>query len=536
MDKLPLEILVKIAGYLPESVPDSQAGGRGGISRIRPVLASLSRKWQLAVEPLNFKSLFLKSTEIDKFASVFSASQPHRRSSLRYLELRIDLPPCSKADDVFTFESDQERLANNAAATAAVSALFNILASWGPDSANSILLSISLHSLSDTMDVQHDGNQPGRRRSPRHDYSYVSVPGSVKLPSLPCIWSLVLDDRERKFHPQTAAALMAHTPEVKYINWTYKGPGIYTALHRQLRNEFARSISTLTLPPSARSFTFSSSRSPPYRHHQRLPNLIHPHAHDPLCSALHHVLCRSNISWFSFTGALCPSLFWPYPPQNTGSQPPPSHFFPSLTYFKVEFSMDSPSGRWYFRGDPSDAEFHVPSSDIPLPPDTPEHFPPGYGSPDDTAAALAYAEEMERDANRWVDPANGTSDVRAEFRIVVDDEVMLPLLAAVARAAAEMPKLETFYLSTELARDRGEWFVTYGAPGVRCGYERYLDKEEGQEGKKVEPENRGLDAPRVFLHVEEWRPDDEVMGLLRRVSRKSWGVDAKVVFLPFLYR
>jgi len=75
MDRLPLGIIGRIASYLPK--PSGDGASSNADSRlVRLAIASVSRKWQFAVEPLVFRSMELESTDLDEFASVFSASQP----------------------------------------------------------------------------------------------------------------------------------------------------------------------------------------------------------------------------------------------------------------------------------------------------------------------------------------------------------------------------------------------------------------------------------------------------------------------------
>lgn len=75
MDGLPLEVIALIASYLPKRNGDGD-GANANRRLVRPAIATLSRKWQFAVEPLVFRAVRIKSTELDEFASVFSASHP----------------------------------------------------------------------------------------------------------------------------------------------------------------------------------------------------------------------------------------------------------------------------------------------------------------------------------------------------------------------------------------------------------------------------------------------------------------------------
>ena len=541
MDKLPLEVIVNIASYLPKHLDDGKIPLPLVASNalVRPGIASLSRRWQFAVESTVFRDIELKSTEMDEFSGIFSAAQSHRRRFLKDLSYNIILPTYSEADFP-TYESDQDRLANDTAASAAVLRLFSVLATWGSDPGLSIRLSISVHSPTDLRRYninrqEYDFERLMERISDliekRYEYSYTSLPSLGRLPLVPCITSMDPYGGERNFHPTALVKLTAHTPSVERLDWRYNEPYVYFPLRRQIRGELTESLSTLTLPPSTQIFNLDLGW-PCYQHHHRLPNFIHPHKQDPYCTALHRLLRPSKITRIFYRGPLSPSFFWPY--SDADSLPTP--FFPSLKDLHIEFPMDSPSGHWYFRGDPLD-EFNIPSSDEPLAPDTVGHFPPGYGTAEEAEAAIQYAKSMRHGLT--YNPDNGTSDGREDFRTVVNNEVMLPLLEALARAAGEMMALEWFHVSTELAQGRGaQWFVEYVAPGKKHEFEKYTRPKEMQDWDAEEQRKRQykpLDDPTVFLHVEKWRPDEKVVELFQAIGRKRWGRDARVVFLPYLY-
>jgi hypothetical protein len=67
---------------------------------------------------------------------------------LKSLYFRIVLPTYSDAD-LNVYESNQDRVANNRAASEAVAALFSILAPWEPHLGAAVDLFISAYSLTD---------------------------------------------------------------------------------------------------------------------------------------------------------------------------------------------------------------------------------------------------------------------------------------------------------------------------------------------------------------------------------------------------
>jgi hypothetical protein len=241
----------------------------------RPGIGSLSNKWQAALEPYIYGELHVKSTELDQFASSFHDSQGHRRPMLRSLYFRTVLPTYSDADRN-VYESNQDRVANNRAASVAVAELFSILAPWEPHPGAAVDLFISAYSLTDHCHRFYD----------RYKNSFIRLPDSDKLSVVPCIKSISLHPRGREIHPVSLVALTAKAPAIQSVTWDYNEPVPYLALRRPMRDEFARSLETLRLPPSTRQFRVNVYSGDPYRLKHRQPNLVFPHQRDPLCSAV----------------------------------------------------------------------------------------------------------------------------------------------------------------------------------------------------------------------------------------------------------
>ena len=127
MNGLPLEIIDIIVSHLPKWTDDVAQPRR---ELVRPKIASVSRKWQLAVERVVCREVRFKNAELDAFASVFS--QPRRRALIETLRFEIVLPTYSDTECA-VYESDQDRLASNRAASEAVASLLHLLSGWGSD-------------------------------------------------------------------------------------------------------------------------------------------------------------------------------------------------------------------------------------------------------------------------------------------------------------------------------------------------------------------------------------------------------------------
>jgi hypothetical protein len=174
------------------------------------------------------------------------------------------------------------------------------------------------------------------------------------------------------------------------------------------------------------------------------------------------------------------------------------------------------------RGRPDD-EFNVPASDEPLPPETVGHKPPGYGCAEETQAALVYERSMQPVGRE----GDGTFDSRDDFRRVPNDEVMVPMLEAFARVAAQIRALTSVYLATRVKNitgDNGEWFVSYLVPGKARALRSILWTRTQYCPNRV-----------VFFHVLDWRPNKELVDLFRFVGRERHQQDAIITFLPWLY-
>ncbi|KAL2181738.1 uncharacterized protein P884DRAFT_266151 [Thermothelomyces heterothallicus CBS 202.75] len=89
MDGLPLKVIAYIASYLPKRSGDGD-GVNANRRLVRPAIATLPRKWQFAVEPLVFRTVRIKSTELDEFADA-DADRGHYESNQDRHRLVFDI-------------------------------------------------------------------------------------------------------------------------------------------------------------------------------------------------------------------------------------------------------------------------------------------------------------------------------------------------------------------------------------------------------------------------------------------------------------
>ncbi|GKT48625.1 uncharacterized protein ColSpa_08806 [Colletotrichum spaethianum] len=461
MERLPQEVVAKIAGYLP----DRHEG-----KRIRPALATLSRSWQSAIEPFTFKSLHITSDDLKKFYPAFAGCWTRRRF-LRDLHLDIVLPRYSD-EDCAKYETADDRAANNEVLSHHTSALLQELSQWPAGGKLNLVIGLyspmdDAHRGPEKFDHDHHEVALGRRQdifSERYRYSYIRFI-DTSLAVVPCVTSLYAHTGPRYLDPGSLVALTAAFPNLERINWPYEDPAYFLALRRQQIQEFASAVADFQ-PPSTCKTLFININSPWYPHKERLPDLNS--GDDSFCGALCAMLSRSNIQRLDYEGPIDPTLFWPQESHKTDD----TSSWKSLHEIEVRFGLGSLAGQWFFKG-LNDDRFYDQSSDVPLPQDAAGLLPPGYYDSDEEneeAIALVKAMEMPNDEDGFV--VEG-----CEFRCFPRDEAIIPLLTAVARRLSHTPSLRTVYLETTLPRDKGVWFFSFHMPGEMSDWDEYVDCE-----------------------------------------------------------
>lgn len=507
---LPQEIVAKIAAFVPDP---RQPGGK---DHRRSRLATVSRQWQRAIEPLTFRSLRITGEDLGDFISAFSSTSSSRRSFLKDLYFNIVLPDYND-DACGQYETAEDRNRNSAAASSCMSALLEELSTW--PSHGPMNFFIDMYAPTDA------GHRPAAKRSEdframtrgrrqdlfenRYRYSYICL-SNTNYPPVPCVTTLTPPCGDRFLEPSSLVALASAFPRAEILSWSYREPGFFNPFRTRHMQQFAEAINAYQISSTARTF-FLTIGSPEYPHAQRVPNLAGPASGGSICDALRMLISRSSLHKFWYLGMVDPSLFWPDKSETIDSE------WRSLREVWIQFDLASLSGEWYFKGLPSD-RFYDTSSDVPLPRSTGGNEPPGYGSEEDTAAAVALVKSMEPPED-----GQGSYIKGLDFRRIPRDEAMLPLLEAVARRLSHTPSLRTFYLETNLPQTRSIWFFSYAAPGVFSGLGEYME----------EPDPDLLRA-RVFIHTDDWRPDQKVVSMLRNIGRACYGQESIVTFLPFL--
>ncbi|KAI4860906.1 hypothetical protein F4820DRAFT_85854 [Hypoxylon rubiginosum] len=472
-----------------------------------PAIAAVSRKFQAAIERRSFHHLHIYTTKerLDRFKSILT---PRRRNILRILTVSIILPSYP-AKSFFKFETDEDRRANNKAATAAMGRLFRILAgndSQYDESMTPVLdLKIrGIYSPSDQLSVERE---PHRER---YAFSLLDLTSEVsKFPPLPRVRSFcICRTTKRAWNPRVAMSLTAKMVKATHVEWRFpcmrgyqEKWNAYPSLDRMFRDDLVDSIKSAELPASVTTFSCDLI-SPATKRYHALPRFVAPGEYDPVSCALRRL--TRNCTDIFIDGPMHLSLFDPPAGVLSTSQP----CWQDTTRLQVRVDMQAPDGSWLFQ-----LENGVSTPNRPGSPTDLDRPPPGYWTTEEEReeAEEYYAEHL----------GNAISPPPGLDRKDPKDADMNALLAAFARACFHMPALQLAVLDACNDNDDGLPFrVSCVAPGNPYGS---LDKKYAN----------GSDSWRVYLHVDEWRPTEATMEEFKRIGRARNGENPKVCFLPW---
>ncbi|KAL8933990.1 MAG: hypothetical protein Q9211_005469, partial [Gyalolechia sp. 1 TL-2023] len=493
------ELITLIVSFIePEKDKFNLAVWRGEkTSSTLPPYATLSHRWQLAVEFHTFRSIGLKSTEIPYFSQTLTH---HRRHLLSHLDYQVVLPPYSD-NRCAKFETEQEMDRNCLAFSEAIHALFQVLKTWESDGAgrSSSTFTLELSDIYSPMDKRHRGPEKdkedqwqyelGQRHDlweHRYEHSFLQLLEHAKLPTLSCVSSFCLPLLSRQVLPQSSVLLAAKFADVQnvtlHVNGTgKKGPDIL----QQSRHDFALALRTLP-GPSLRDFTLSLCCEDPLNQYFSLPSALLPSAPstDRLSRAIHTVSLSSNLTCITLDSlVISPDLYWP-----TDSPTPP--MWPHLRHFHVSFNMTAPDGTWYFQRDPERPEGDEGDEDAEAESESESDTDSDPGSYDSFCPDTFHKRREAR--------AIGDYPIR-NFRTLPSDAHINPLLLAMARAAAHMPHLEGMTLKSSMRNpdpDGADFEIGFYSVANRGRFPFEPPCEE---------------KARVDWFVGSWRPDDEVL-------------------------
>ncbi|KAH6677801.1 hypothetical protein F5X68DRAFT_213208 [Plectosphaerella plurivora] len=485
-------------------------------------LAAVSPPWRAAVERRTFRESQLLSTDLPAFAAVFTHTA--RRGYLRVIRYRILLPeyPIRRRE---RYEVQADRDANNAALTEAMRALFAILAEWerGHDDDMSPL-HISLDAVYSLTDRCPPGvpHVPTARefcsipsqRGMRFQYSYLHLDDDVELPRVRRVTSFCFErpsGRRRQLAPHAFVQIAAALSGLTSLRGSFEdSETAYPALRSMCRRSLADALDAWAVPVGLKHLDFRLTGALLLNHAWQPAQLpMTDGGGDAISDALRKAtLQMPELTSLRLEGVLDASLLWPSQ-HNAVSLADPSltpPFWQNLTVLQVDFSMTSSSGAWYFRA--------RTAIDQPLPEQASETaMPPGYKSaePRETTAIYRYITRPK---------PSGRRPIRL-FRLVPDEPVLLPLIAAFALACAQTPTLNTAALSTMLdvelrvgddsAPVTSNWGIYFAARGHSSPWRERLGG--------LEDLTEDLRVARLTFNTRQWQPNPEVLDLLRMMPR-----------------
>ncbi|KAJ8106111.1 hypothetical protein ONZ43_g7173 [Nemania bipapillata] len=509
MDTLSQEIIDNIVSFIPQRVgeEDVPAWKRRGLPPALPALATVSRRFQKAVEWRTFKELHIKTSdvELDEFESILL---PIRRNYLRHLHVNLLVSPSpSEPDDGREnyYETDRDRQADRKASTAQLRRLWNFLGSWSQNSPSSQRVPNVSFTLRTAPQDVYGKNGYGL---PPFAFSLLDLTDDVEsFPALPLVHSFKTPNTVRIWNPRVLVALASKMPKAEQIAWVLDECdddwGRYYSIDKQYRDGIVQAIQAMRLPASVKDF-FCSLKKPSYSEPgQELPKFIKKGAHDPVSCAMRE-LTRHCVK-VSLKGSFHPSLF---DPPISG---PVASCWQQTTNLRVEMALCSPDGSWLFQ-----PQSLVQGVDLPEGLLDCTQLPPGYAeTEEENEEAIDYFEDWQS----VIFPPRKIEYNRVE--LIPNDEKLNALLVAFARGCAKMPVLEIAIVHIEYENDDNWPFqIICVAASHRLGY--------WEEAMDVNP-----NTWRFYLHTNEWQPTKATLAVLKEVGEERNGEPSTVCFLQW---
>lgn len=277
---------------------------------------------------------------------------------------------------------------------------------------------------------------------------------------------------------------------------------------RDSRNDFRKAIDEVHLPSLRHvelDFLYPLDHVRRVDQRRIFPNLVRPAAFDPFSTSLR--LLSYQLRSMKICVVADETLFWPT--EGLGSTPA----WPNLERINVMFHKSTPSGSWYFEGLPgigATEGFEVTS----------DMYPPLTTTSEDECDCGTAAEENWDDEHRVV-----------QFRVTPNKKLLVPFLTAFARAARQMPRLESAELWSPLDINLdwlgGEyegfdtlqitnfpdgllaWGMAYNKPGVKA-----FDANFGEDFRS---------SRQLWWRVARWRPPLDLHNLFRKIGKDQHG-------------
>ncbi|MCJ1286560.1 hypothetical protein MMC26_005906 [Xylographa opegraphella] len=479
-----------------------------------PKYATISRKFQYAIEHRTFSSIELNSDELDYFTQIFVGYRRKCLATLKYWPILA-----TYRRDVFDeYEDLNDIHLNNQHFTDAVLGLFNVLSSWEMEETKTIeeegiiirSRSIQLYLL-EPRSPTDSGCFYRRRTDPRtslgkhrFEHSFLQLLDPEVLPDLTRILHFsAYVYRFRRIEPRSLVMITACMIGLKSIDWRLSDEEkVLLPTVQNNRFAFARALPYLSTE-TLTSFRLYYEREVPIDHEHEPPSVLLPSfpSIDHLSLALHTLSLAQNLTEFTLSGPFVVSsvLFWPAAASAAAAMP----FWPNMQKVVVEFSPIAPDGSWYFlREELRGAALakQVERMEAATEREVLLHQTPA----DDSYNALLHREHV------------GAYPAR-EFRSVPDPAAMPALMLALVRAAARMPRLRRLHVDVA-PRLPFAFGVRYVGPGEAYDPSWDLGNTRAVHRRAVMPRD-DVGLPRLYWTVGRWRPEEEVLRLWRERPR-----------------
>jgi len=511
MERLSRELIAHIASFLEreEDQSDVPQSDRKKLPSKLPPFATISHDWQYAIERRTYHELRVRNDDIGTFQINCVG---HRRLALAVLRYDVVLPTyddkaCAR------FEREKDKQINDETFTRAIETLFRVLKSWESGSQSNGRLSLVIDNVYSPMDGIHRGLEifkndrfqegVGKRRDLfeyRYIHSSIHLLHPDELPSLSLVTRLIgVPVGTRIIDMCAVVDIAGKLSNLQRIEWNLNdNEKRYPDLRQRARLSFSEALMKYDFP-NLKIADVSFLHNAPSNHHA-LPAPMIPTSKrqdDPFSTALRKLSQSPNLKSLNFSGVIDPSFFWP-----SSSSPSENQLiWPALETLHVTFDITSPSGTWYFERDPNDQLDESTAAD---------DNPPAWDGMDSDSATESTSFTSGDDPDDF-DPAReefftGQQPV-CTFRGIPNNQTLPPLLEAMAKAAAQMPKLQALSLSIYLDAKEVEWAVSYYAPD-RCPWVSQGEADD-------------LPKRRLYWEVGNWRPDPELSALWRKVQADS---------------
>ncbi|KAF2671100.1 hypothetical protein BT63DRAFT_423352 [Microthyrium microscopicum] len=362
MESLPQVIVDHIASYVEaRDLTGIYAHDFRSRPSCLPNLATLSRKWQYAIERRTFRSMHpLTSDELEEFERILGKYD--RQSYLRRLYYTIYLdsamsyrvPNNDMNGGVYVKknESAEEQGRNNQSFSDAIHKLFAIFKSWEDQSQGVVNLSLSLGNVLARDQIRTpNGPRPGYdeltgiKFQPRFEKSLLRIVDLDKIPLVRGIVQFIAQQRvPRPIHFLVITDILSKLPDAHTVNTELRDEDVtHSNSRRRQRHALGFALQNGSFP-ALRTLKLHLKNDVDTKQASRPTNLLTDSVPviDPISEGLRHF--SHQLTKLDFEGAIEATFFW----TDSMFYSPDSHW-PNLQELIVRFLRETPSGGWYFK-------------------------------------------------------------------------------------------------------------------------------------------------------------------------------------------